>query len=182
MRVAVCATVQPCKGSRSRPSRMVFSQGEALKGCLSNRTRYRSRLGRVDPPRPLKPGVPRPIIPAGLTLPRLTHRSLDSPLSAHSSFLTLFSLLPSLLSPTNSEHLHSTQTKNTKKMPGIIPTYYLALSAGNLALLTFAWGKLAAPAAPALRRQRGRFVSSVQRMSRLTMAKGPFPQGGHAAA
>ncbi|KAE9365140.1 MFS general substrate transporter [Stipitochalara longipes BDJ] len=67
-------------------------------------------------------------------------------------------------------------------MPGIIPTYYLALSAGNLALLTFAWGKLAAPAAPMLRRQRGRLVSSVQRASRLTMKKGPLPQGGHAAA
>jgi hypothetical protein len=67
-------------------------------------------------------------------------------------------------------------------MPGIIPTYYLALSAGNLALLTFAWGKLAAPAAPMLRRQRGRLVSSLQRASRLTMKKGPLPQGGHAAA
>jgi len=66
-------------------------------------------------------------------------------------------------------------------MPGIIPTYYLALSAGNVALLTFAWGKLAAPVAAPLRRQRGRFISSITRMSRMTISKGPFPQGGHAA-
>jgi hypothetical protein len=164
---------------------MVFSQGEALKGCLSNRTRYRSRLGRVGPPRPLKPGVPRPIIPAGLTLPRLTHPSpfpsfcsLFLPLSSPFSLLFFSSFINKL----RTSPLHSNQKHQKKKMPGIIPTYYLALSAGNLALLTFAWGKLAAPAAPALRRQRGRFVSSVQRMSRLTMAKGPFPQGGHAAA
>ena len=66
-------------------------------------------------------------------------------------------------------------------MPSIIPTYYLALSAGNVAVLTFAWSKLAAPVAAPLRRQRGRFVGGISRMAGATMGKnGPFPNGGHA--
>ncbi|CZR62814.1 uncharacterized protein PAC_12711 [Phialocephala subalpina] len=50
-------------------------------------------------------------------------------------------------------------------MPGIIPTYYLILSAANISVLTFAYGKLAAPAAavarPALAAKRQRMVSKL---------------------
>jgi hypothetical protein len=107
---------------------MVFSQGEALKGCLSNRTRYRSRLGRVGPPRPLKPGVPRPIIPAGLTLPRLTHPSpfpsfcsLFLPLSSPFSLLFFSSFINKLrTSPLHSNQKHQ-KKKNARHNPNLLP-------------------------------------------------------------
>ncbi len=135
----------------------------------------------MDPHRPLKPGVWRPVS----SWSHITPHDPDPPLSSLFSpppNLSFFSIPHSSIL-TQSSHIQTNiSTQTNKKMPGIIPTYYLALSAGNLALLTFAWGKLAAPAAPMLRRQRGRLVSSLQRASRLTMKKGPLPQGGHAAA
>lgn len=70
-------------------------------------------------------------------------------------------------------------------MPGIIPAYYLILSAANLALLTFSYGKLAAPAAavarPALAAKKQRVVSKLSMFRKVTSVNGPFPRGGHAA-
>jgi len=69
---------------------------------------------------------------------------------------------------------------STPKMPIALPTYFLALSAGNIAVLAFGWGKLvgAAPIAIPLRRQRGRIVASMKGMVR--WSEGPIPRGGHA--
>ncbi|KUJ09213.1 uncharacterized protein LY89DRAFT_690272 [Mollisia scopiformis] len=70
-------------------------------------------------------------------------------------------------------------------MPGMIPAFYLALSAGNIAVLTFMYGKLGAPAAavavPAIAAQRRRVVSKLGMFREMTSVNGPFPRGGHAA-
>lgn len=63
-------------------------------------------------------------------------------------------------------------------MPRLIPAYYLALSAGNIAFVAFATSKLAAPVAPAVRRKRGRILTSITNMRKV--GQGPFPKGGHA--
>jgi hypothetical protein len=51
-------------------------------------------------------------------------------------------------------------------MPSIISTYYLALSAGNIAFVTFAWSKFAAPLAAPTRKQQGRFLETTMKKVR----------------
>ncbi len=69
-------------------------------------------------------------------------------------------------------------------MRGLIPAYYLTLSAANICLLTFAYGKLAAPAAavavPAMAEKRRRVVSKLSMFRKMTSVNGPYPRGGHA--
>jgi hypothetical protein len=118
---------------------------------------------QAPPPIHLKPGAPRPWwvsdYPAQSILPIL--------------YLTTSSLNQSI-NPSLNKQI------STPKMPIALPTYLLALSAGNIAVLAFGWGKLvgAAPIAIPLRRQRGRIVASMKGMVR--WSEGPIPRGGHA--
>ncbi|KAE8454468.1 hypothetical protein EG329_000091 [Mollisiaceae sp. DMI_Dod_QoI] len=61
-------------------------------------------------------------------------------------------------------------------MRGLIPAYYLTLSAANICLLTFAYGKLAAPAAavavPAMAEKRRRVVSKLNSSERASAFEG----------
>ncbi|RDL41648.1 uncharacterized protein BP5553_01627 [Venustampulla echinocandica] len=64
-------------------------------------------------------------------------------------------------------------------MPALIPTYYLALTAGNVAVLSFAWGRLATPlAGPQLTQQRTRIVQKAKAVA-MKPATSPFPRGAH---
>jgi hypothetical protein len=57
-------------------------------------------------------------------------------------------------------------------MPSIISTYYLALSAGNVAFVTFAWSKFAAPlAAPPRKQQQGRYLATTMKKVKAPLSK-----------
>jgi len=56
-------------------------------------------------------------------------------------------------------------------MPSIISTYYLALSAGNIAFITFAWSKFAAPLAAPTRKQQGRFLANTMKKVKAPLSK-----------
>jgi len=64
----------------------------------------------------------------------------------------------------------------------VIPAYYLILSTANIVVLTFAYRKIIAPAAPALVQRR---KGIVERLGGGKMSVGvvgvrsPFPRGGH---
>lgn len=60
-------------------------------------------------------------------------------------------------------------------MVRVVPAYYLALSLGNIAVLTFAWGKLAVPIIVPRKRESGRLLGPVMGMSKVIL--GPFPRG-----
>jgi hypothetical protein len=81
-------------------------------------------------------------------------------------------------------------------MPNLIPTYYLILSASNLAVLTFAYRKIFAPAMPALVAKRQSVVSrfglglglgamgmgaGITGMADKDGVRRPFPRGGHSS-
>ncbi len=65
---------------------------------------------------------------------------------------------------------HSRQKKR-ENMPRISPiqTYYFALTCGNVALLTFAWGRLAVPMVAPFRKERGKFWNRFSGMKKIQM-------------